>query len=90
MKGTTSTGFSFDIDEDVKDDMELLEALCAVDGGDVQALPTVLVSVLGKEQKKALYDHCRTEKGRVSSQLVMLELKEIFEAVNESESPLKN
>ena len=90
MKGTTSTGFNFVIDEDVKDDMELLEALFAIDEGNVQKLPTVLTSLLGEEQKKALYDHCRTENGRVSSRRVMLELKDIFDTVGESEASVKN
>ena len=79
MKGTTTTGFNFDVDEEIRDDMELLEGLIAIDGGDIQELPKVLVSILGKEQKDALYDHCRTKKGRVSSKQVMTELKEIFE-----------
>lgn len=87
MKGTTTTGFNFEIDDDIRDDMELLEDLIAIDGGDVQPLPKVLVSILGHKQKEALYDHCRTIKGRVSSTKVMAELKEIFE---QSGKELKN
>ena len=87
MKGTTTTGFNFEIAEDVRDDMELLEALIAIDNGDLRELPNVLVSLLGKEQKKALYDHCRTEKGRASASRIMAELKEIFESADKD---LKN
>lgn len=87
MKGTTTTGFHYDVDDEIRDDMELLEGLIAIDNGDLQALPKVLVSILGQKQKDALYDHCRSEKGRVSSQKVMAELKEIFESADKE---LKN
>ena len=87
MKGTTTTGFNFNVDDEIRDDMELLEGLIAIDNGDLQALPKVLMSILGQKQKDALYDHCRSEKGRVSSTKVMSELKEIFESADKE---LKN
>lgn len=92
MKGKTSTGFKFEIDEEIRDDMELLEGLCTLDAGDLRALPNVVEAILGEEQKKRLYDYCRTEKGRVSSRKVLKEIKGIFDAINESEGneELKN
>lgn len=87
MKGTTTTGFNFELDDDVRDDMEIMEGLIAIDGGDIHALPKVLTMILGKEQKDALYDHCRKGSGRVSAAQVMGELKEIFESAGKE---LKN
>ena len=39
LKGTTATGFSFEIDEEARDDMELLERLVDMSKGDLTALP---------------------------------------------------
>ena len=41
IRGTTGSGFDFEIDEDALDDMELLEDLCALDRGELDALPAV-------------------------------------------------
>lgn len=87
-EGKTSSGFVYVIDEDVNDDMELLEGLIALDSGDMTSLPQCITSLLGAEQKKALYDHCRSEKtGRVSSKKVIAEVGEIIKSV---QSKVKN
>ena len=69
IEGKTKTGFKFKIDEMVADDMELLDALIDADGGDpikqMKGLNMILTKFLGEEQKKALYDHLRTEDGRI-------------------------
>ena len=84
----TSSGFAYVIDEDVNDDMELLEGFIALDSGDMTSLPQCITSLLGAEQKKALYDHCRSEKtGRVSSKKVIAEVGEIIKSV---QSEVKN
>ena len=51
---TTKSGFSCEIDEAVFNDMELFDALTALDGGDMSVLPTVVSKVMGPN-KKALY-----------------------------------
>lgn len=87
-EGKTSTGFAYVVDEDVNDDMELLEGFIALDNGDMTSLPQCITSLLGAEQKKALYDHCRNEKtGRVSSKKVIAEVGEILKDV---QSEVKN
>lgn len=87
-EGKTSTGFVYVVDEDVNDDMELLEGFIALDNGDMTSLPQCITSLLGAEQKKALYDHCRNEKtGRVSSKKVIAEVGEILKDV---QSEVKN
>ena len=83
IKGKTKSGFVFEIDEEAKDDMELLEGLIQIDQGDLRSIPNVLVMLLGEEQKKALYDHCRGEDGVVPLDRVAEEMKDIFEAFSE-------
>lgn len=90
IKGMTSTGFSFEIDEEARDDMEILERLIDMSRGDLTAMPDVLIGLLGAEQKKALYEHCRGKSGRVSSKAVFAEVQSIFENTKAGESDTKN
>lgn len=89
IKGKTLTGFAFEIEDEARDDMEMLENLTAISKGDLTVLPETLVMLLGEEQKKKLYDHCRGESGRVSSKKVMSEVKAMFDAAGQ-EGGLKN
>ena len=90
IKGATATGFQFEIDEEARDDMELLERLVDMSKGNLAAMPDVLVGLLGAEQKKALYEHCRGKNGRVSSKSVYTELESIFDYMKSGESDTKN
>ena len=83
---TTKSGFCLEIEEERLNNMELLDALTDLDGGDGTALSTVLRLLLTKEQKKALYDHLRTPGGMVPIEAVAETLREIFEA----SQPAKN
>ncbi len=80
ISGKTASGFEFEMDDQALNDMELIEDLMQVDKGDVTALPGVLKTLLGEEQKKKLYDHVRNEKGRVPMDLLAKEVTEIFKA----------
>lgn len=64
-KGTLENGFVFEIEESNLDNMELIDTLCKIDGGDIQSLPKATEMLLGIEQKERLYNHLRTEKGNV-------------------------
>lgn len=86
----TKSGFEFELDEEVRDDIELLEALTKLDKGDMTYMSDVITGLLGEDQKKALYEHCRSPKGRVRASKVMEELKSIFEVLNEQDNPVKN
>ena len=90
LKGKTNTGFQFKIDEEARDDMEMLEMLTALSKGDYTMLPDVLRQLLGEEQKKSLYEHCRGKSGRVSSKRVLAELESVFDVAKESDSDTKN
>lgn len=90
LTGKTQSGFEYAVDESVADDMELLENLCLLDGGEMSVLPTILTQLLGAGQKKALYDFLRGENGRVSSKKVVMELRSIFDDIGVQDSDLKN
>ena len=51
MKGKTSSGFEYELDEAALDDYELLEDLCEMDEGDMTKTISVLNRLLGTEQK---------------------------------------
>lgn len=82
VNGKTKTGFEFEFDELRLDDMEFVELAAAVDEN-VTLLPKLLNMVLGEEQKKRLYDHLRTEDGRVPTQAVADAIEEIFGAAGD-------
>ena len=82
-KGKTSTGFEFEIDENKFNNMEFLDAL-AESTEDGLAFPKALNFILSKEQKKALYDHVRTEDGRVPVEDIDREVTEMMEACSKN------
>lgn len=84
MKGTLKNGFAFDVDPNVLDDMELIDALAQAQGEDATAISKVLVMVLGVEQRNRLYDVLREENGRVPIKATMESIVEIFEAMGNS------
>lgn len=65
MKGILTCGFEFDIPEENLDNMELVDALSEVTDDNQLAISKVATLMLGKTQKKKLYNHLRNEKGRV-------------------------
>lgn len=79
----TESGFVCEVDEQAFNDMELLEDLAALDGGDVRRVPAIVVQLLGTEGKKALYNHIRTESGRVPIDAAVEEIKRVMEALSE-------
>lgn len=61
----TKDGFAVELSEEALDNVELLDALAAVQDSDVLSLGRTIRLLMGKEQTKKLYDHLRTEDGRV-------------------------
>lgn len=82
LKGKTKSGFKFEIDEAIADDLELLEDIARADK-DVSVFPSVLEKILGADQKKALYEHLRGENGRVSTRAAVDEFTEIMNIAGE-------
>lgn len=81
----TSTGFECEIDDECLDDMELFDAVADLEAGNNLALPRVIAKICG-DNKKALYDHCRLESGRVPTKAIADEVNEIFNALNAKNS----
>ena len=91
IKGKTSSGFEYTIEEDARDDMELLEALIDLDNGNMGGLKQTIELLLGPEQKTALYEfHRNKETGRVSAKKVMSEFSEILKGAGEQGGATKN
>lgn len=82
-KGVTSSGFEFEIDDAVIDDMELIDAIADSMGDNPLAFSQVCTKLLGMEQKKKLYDHVR-ENGRVPVEKISTEITDIFNSFGET------
>lgn len=82
FKGTTKSGFKFEIQEEVFDDYELLETLVDADNGDNMAIFKAIDMILDGAQKNKLKEHVRNENGRVPARAMVQELMEIMEASN--------
>jgi len=82
-KGKTQSGFKFEIDEKVLDDMELIDAMAASQGEDPTQISTVVYKIFGADQRKRLYDHLRTEDGRVPVTDVANIITEIIESIGD-------
>lgn len=78
IKGVTKGGFAYTLKESVKDDMELVDALAEIDAGNGLAMSTVCLKLLGKEQRKKLYDHVRAEDGTVPIEAVGEAIQDIL------------
>lgn len=83
LTGTTSTGFAWKIEEDALDDMELLDALVEWDKGKGEASSDVMLHLLGKDQRAALYDHLRGENGRVRATAAVTAVNEILSSIRD-------
>ncbi|MCQ2183253.1 MAG: hypothetical protein MJY89_07640 [Bacteroidales bacterium] len=89
MKKKTASGFEFEVDDNVLDDMRLIDMLAALMDDDtpefqkVVAMPKLLTFILGVEQKNALYKMIADEYGgRVPVEKVSAALGEILTAQN--------
>ena len=82
--GTTQSGFSFSIPEENLDNMELLDALADLNENDPLQISRVCRLLLGKDQRRALYDHLRTPAGNVPITAVTEAIGEIFDAYGDA------
>lgn len=80
VKGKTKTGFSFELDENVLDNMELVDALAEMQQDDPFSLSIVVRMVMGPA-RDALYAHLRTPDGRVPVNALSQEIIDIFDAL---------
>lgn len=61
---TTKSGYTVSVETDKMDDMAYIDALAQLQTDDLK-LPYVVDMILNPEDKTRLYDHVRTEDGRV-------------------------
>lgn len=85
-KGVTSSGFEFELEDEVLDDYELLEILHKIDNGDNGLIVDMVDKLLGEDQKNKLKEHLRNKNGRVSASLLLKEVMEIFKSNNEGKN----
>lgn len=81
-KGKTQSGFKYEIDENVLDDMELIDAMALAQGEDPTQISVVVLKLFGKEQRKRLYDHVR-DNGRVPVNKIADIITEILESLGD-------
>lgn len=82
----TESGFSIELEESTLDNMEVLDALSDLDEGNPLAMSRLVVKLLGKDGKKRLYDHLRTEDGRVPASAVESAIMELFQSINDGKN----
>ena len=90
-KGITKSGFEFEVDAESLNDMEFVDAIVDAINSDndiegLKAYTLMANKLLGKEQKKKLYDHVRDERGRVPMEAVQAEIEEIMLSLNEAKN----
>ena len=81
LKGTTKSGFRYEITTNRLKNFELLEILSEVDENPL-LLPKVLNLLLGERQSKNLKNYLRDEEGFVSTDKIRETLEDIFAAQN--------
>lgn len=79
----TSSGFEFEVNEDIMDDWEFIEDMAA---GTAVAEVKAMQRILGEKQYKALKDHIRGKDGKVSFKAMDRELSEIITAAGAKNS----
>lgn len=86
ITGKTTTGFEFELEDDVLDDYELLEVLHKVDNGEESYVVDMVDMLLGEEQKKRLKEHIKKTHKKVSATQMMAEIAEIFNATQKGKN----
>lgn len=79
--GKTKSGFTFAVNENAMNDMELVDLLADDDLNDAIKASKVVHKLLSDKQCKRLYDHVRTPEGRVPMDAISQEVANIFAAL---------
>lgn len=91
IKGTTKSGFAYEVAETALDDMRIVDAMAIAMDDDADnaerlaANSTASVLILGKEQRTRLYEHIAARcKGRVPIAEFEAELANILNGIGEN------
>ena len=82
-KGTLKNGFTYEVDDEVLDDMYLVEAIAEAQNEDPLKITQVITMIMGADQKNRLYKNLENDKGRVPSSVAVDALQELFEQLGE-------
>lgn len=84
IQGKTESGFEFELHDEVMDNMELVDLMVDINTtGNPAALSAAMETMLGKDQKRALYDHLRNEDGRVPVSKLSAAFVDVVKAAKE-------
>lgn len=86
IKGTTASGFTFELDETNVNDMRVIDAMVETEVGNIGGISKLITLLFDKEQKKALYDFCADENGRVDIERCTKLVFEILEYNGETKN----
>ena len=81
IKGKTSNGFEYEVDETAIRNIEVLDHLAELDDGNLIALPKLLKLMFSKEDKKRLYQVCGND-----TEAVLKTTMEIFQSNGEAKN----
>ena len=82
VTGVTKSGYEFSVEEENFNDLELMDMLADMEENPL-LLGKVIERILGKDEKKKLYDSMRNEKGRVPIEAAQDALDTIFNSNTE-------
>lgn len=85
IKGTTTSGFKFEISKESLDNFELLEVLGEAEKN-VLHFPRAAKMLLGEGQYEALKNSVRNENGLVPAEAMTAEVVEIFQSQSETKN----
>lgn len=82
IKGTTKSGFQFELEDDIVDDYDLVLLFGKYNKEpSMDVFSEIAVKMLGEEQHQALMEFVRDEKGRCKTSAMLSALKEIEESL---------
>lgn len=87
IRGTTKSGFSFELSDDLFDDFEMVEAFAKYNENPLY-LGALVEKLLGAKQKAALVEHLRDENGRVRTSDIIKAVTDIEEAIPAAKNSL--
>lgn len=83
IKGVTESGFRYELDDNVLDNMELVDILAEGEDGAL-AVSKITKCIMDEHQRKRLYEHHRGEDGRVPYTAVQKDISEMFLAFGQN------
>lgn len=88
VKGITSTGFEYEVNENIKEDWRLVKAIAMAEGDDegeqVRGYASLVSLILGNDGEKRLCSHVEKE-GIVNLKDINSELKEILSSLRKDD-----